>query len=371
MTAAKTVDAAKAKASGAQAWAGEQGNVAIVVALMATALIGMGALAIDFGAMLVRQSQLQSGADAAAIAVARECAGFVVDDQPASCNATQALTTATSYFTDNLPGIAADVIQPIIDTQYDGRAGVVTVSAGTEEPTLFGWALGADDLAVQANAIARWGPMTAVDEVFPLAFCKGALPEPNQQVELWSSPEGDEMLGECDGAPTALPMGWLTPTNSADCTTDVSLLPTTYLQVAPSDDPPTNPGCTDEIDDLLDDIERRRWSWRCRRSCTRVVAVYDAARSPGGRHPAYSLVAIEFTGARLGDREEHRPPWRDWNNVCEDEDPYAMEALQCIRGTVRLHDPPDDGPIIGPGVLGPLGGGGISDSTVLDVRLVD
>jgi hypothetical protein len=46
--------------------------------------------------------------------------------------------------------------------------------------------------------------------------------------------------------------------------------------------------------------------------------------------------------------------------------------VQCIRGVVRVHNPPDDGPIVGPDVFGSFGGGGgISDSTVLDVRLVD
>ena len=353
----------------------EDGNVAIIVALMATTLIGAGALAIDLGAMMVRHSQLQAGADAAATAVARQCAGFVVASQPESCNADQALATASNYFAANLPGITADVIQPVIKTYYDSRAGMVTVSAGTEDPTMFGWALGADSLEVSATATARWGPLIAVDKVFPLAVCKGALPEVNQEVTLWSSPTGGEMLGECDGAPDALPVGWITdPVDPDTCRTDVTLLPKTYLEISPSDQPPTGPVCQQLIDDLLDaikapfDLDVWTFTRRCRALCrTRVLAVYDAARSADGRHPVYSLVAFEFTGAQLDGREEHRSI--PMQGVCHPYDTtYVPEELQCIRGIVRLHNPPDDGPIAD---LDLLDIGGIDDTTVLDVRLVD
>jgi Flp pilus assembly protein TadG len=359
----------------------EDGNVAIIVALMATTLIGAGALAIDLGAMMVRHSQLQAGADAAATAVARQCAGFVVANQAADCNATQALATATNYFTANLPGVAADVTQPVIATFYDSHAGMVTVSAGTEDPTMFGWALGADSLKVSATATARWGPLIAVDEVFPLAVCKGALPEPGQDVTLWSSPTRGEPLGECDGAPDALPMGWITdPADPGTCMSDVTLLPPTYLEISASNEPPAGPACQEAIDGLLDDIDRPidlddigAPSWTppglCGKKCrTRVLAVYDASRSANGRHPSYSLVAFVFTGARLGNQQAIREHYGPWDGVCDPVESPPMDEVQCIRGTVELHNPPDDGPIVD---LDLLGIDGIDDTTVLDVRLVD
>lgn len=356
------------------------GNVAIIVALMATVLLGVGALAVDAGAMFVRQSQLQSGADAAALAIARECAEFVVEDMPWQCNLTQATGTANEYFTANLLGDLPDVGQPDLDTQYDGRTGIVTVTAGTVETTAFAWALGTDEVRVEAAATARWGPLTAVDAVFPLAVCKGALPEPGQEVILWSSPSGGEMLGACDGAPTALPMGWLTPTDPDPCTTNVTLLPSTYMDVAPSDTEPPGEGCATAIDELLADLQVGEfchwWWWRgwhCHDSLapaeerTRVLAVYDAARSSGGRHPSFSLIAFEFTGARLGDAEQHMDD--DWEGICDpDDDTYDTEELQCIRGRVQNYIPPDDGPIVD---LSQIGLAGIEDTTVLDIRLVD
>lgn len=193
------------------------------------------------------------------------------------------------------------------------------------------------------------------------------------------------MLGECDGAPNALPMGWLTPSDPGRCTTDVTLLPSTYLNVAPSDTPPATSECATAIDELMNDLDVRRWchtTWWRGYHCheygieppeqrTRVLAVYDASQPSGGAYPSYSLIAFEFTGARLGDREEHGDsPWSSDDSVCQaSDDTYAMEDLQCIRGRVTNYEPPQDGPIIDPSQL--LPSGIIDDTTVLDVRLVD
>ena len=47
---------------------------AVIVAISLTALIGMAAFAIDVGALYGERRQLQSGADAGALAVAEDCA---------------------------------------------------------------------------------------------------------------------------------------------------------------------------------------------------------------------------------------------------------------------------------------------------------
>ena len=52
----------------------ERGAVLVWVALMLTVLIGVGALVIDAGALYTEKRQLQNGADAAALAVAADCA---------------------------------------------------------------------------------------------------------------------------------------------------------------------------------------------------------------------------------------------------------------------------------------------------------
>lgn len=52
----------------------DDGAVAVIVALLAVALFGFGALVIDVGALYSERRQLQNGADAGALAVAQACA---------------------------------------------------------------------------------------------------------------------------------------------------------------------------------------------------------------------------------------------------------------------------------------------------------
>ena len=76
--------------------ADQQGQVAIVVALMLTVMLGFGALVVDVGLNWTARTQLQSAADAAALAGAAELPG-----QP-----DEALAKATEYMLDNVPSLA-------------------------------------------------------------------------------------------------------------------------------------------------------------------------------------------------------------------------------------------------------------------------
>jgi len=70
---------------------GERGAVAVMVALMlgGVAIAGAGALAVDTGTLYVEREELQTGADAAAVAVAKACTS-----KPTTCNPSQ---LAASY----------------------------------------------------------------------------------------------------------------------------------------------------------------------------------------------------------------------------------------------------------------------------------
>jgi Putative Flp pilus-assembly TadE/G-like len=76
--------------------AGEDGQVALVVALMLTVMLGFGALVVDVGLNWAARTQLQSAADAAALAGAAELPG-----RPG-----EALAKATEYMLDNVPSLA-------------------------------------------------------------------------------------------------------------------------------------------------------------------------------------------------------------------------------------------------------------------------
>lgn len=359
----------------------DHGNVVIIVALMMTTLLGVGALAVDVGALYVRRQQVQTGADAAALAIAKQCVDFVAAGQAWKCDKAGAEATAAAYFDGNVP-VTVDMSDADPVTADATRVGRITVGATVDEPRLLSWAINPDEppdaIAVGADATARWGPVTAMEGVFPLAVCKGALPAVGDSVTLWSSTTGTELTGECDDAPTALPFGWTSP--STGCTSDVTLLPPDPLSIAPSDAPPVDPACGDAISELLDELtpgtrcyalpgggsQCQTFAERSERR-TRVLALYDASLGSVGVHPIHALIALEFTGARIGVREEHGP--QDWTGVCDPTDTtYAMDELQCIRGTVVHYDPPADSPIID---LGQISLPSIKDSTVLDVRLVD
>jgi hypothetical protein len=58
----------------------DAGAVLIWVALTMVVLLGVGALVIDIGRLYVERRELQNGADAAALAVAQDCAGGDCED---------------------------------------------------------------------------------------------------------------------------------------------------------------------------------------------------------------------------------------------------------------------------------------------------
>ena len=73
----------------------ERGLVAVIVSLLIGAvMLGLGALVVDVGQLYQERAELQNGADAAAIAVAKSCAIGV-------CTAASAATTAGSYANEN------------------------------------------------------------------------------------------------------------------------------------------------------------------------------------------------------------------------------------------------------------------------------
>lgn len=74
--------------------ADDRGAVAVLVAVVLTALLGASALAIDMGAMYVERRELQNGADAAALAIAEDCANGI-------CDETTRETTAKTYVDAN------------------------------------------------------------------------------------------------------------------------------------------------------------------------------------------------------------------------------------------------------------------------------
>lgn len=333
----------------------ERGTVAIIVALALTTLMGMAALAIDAGAAMSEHDALQTGADAAAIAVARDCADAMVDPTLASCTEAAALTTAATYFDENSTNTV--MVERELDPPLGGRLGHIAVSGTVPKEPIFARMIEGVDgpIEVAAAAVARWGPVTAFDG-FPLAVCAGALPLPGTgEKTLVVDPAATTPPLECLDAPTEDPFGWVPPDDLANCAASITLLPTpTTLDVGPADSPPSGVACDDSVDALFDAIASSTSSPEDR---TRVLPVYDAAAGTLDARPSYSLMAFEFTGARIGPREAHQGS----SEACP-------AGVSCIRGMTRYLHSSADVPIadVATGTLP-----GIDVVTVLDVRLVE
>jgi hypothetical protein len=142
----------------------ERGAVAVFVAVCMTVLLGMGALVLDVGQLYVERLEVQNGADAAALAIAEDCArGLTACDDFA--------TTADELADDN----AGDGLANIDDVDLDlkKRTIAVTTSTATKDgdEIEFGFArvLGFSGRTVTAHAEATWGIPRHVD-AFPVTI---------------------------------------------------------------------------------------------------------------------------------------------------------------------------------------------------------
>ena len=147
----------------------ERGAVAVVTALLMVVLLAVGALAVDGGMLYAKRAQLQTGADAAAIAVAQKCAASLSDPQ---CTSTSSLATslAQSNMRAGLAGIASLTVstsaQTVTATTQPLQPGV---QAGRVSLFL-AQALGFSSASLGATATAAWGSPSTGTAPFPLAF---------------------------------------------------------------------------------------------------------------------------------------------------------------------------------------------------------
>ena len=143
----------------------EGGAIIVLAAVLIFVMVGMAALVIDVGAIRDEKRELQNGADAAALAVARSCARGEVCTQATATRLSAGLVTANSGAN------SASVV-------LDRGIGQVTVVAGTGLgsdgvlPFKFGQILtGQEGQRAEATAVARWGGIKRTN-VIPLTISK-------------------------------------------------------------------------------------------------------------------------------------------------------------------------------------------------------
>ncbi len=135
--------------------AGERGATAVLFALLLVPMIGFAAVAVDVGSLYAERARLQVAADAAAMAVAQDCAR-------GNCGNT--LATATSMVTANHG--AATTTQPVLASQPPS----VTVTGSSLQEHWFAPVIGHDSTTVSATATVGWGAPSRGTAVLPLTF---------------------------------------------------------------------------------------------------------------------------------------------------------------------------------------------------------
>ena len=138
----------------------DRGAAAVWFALLLVPIMIVAALAIDVGAANADRQRLQVGADAAALAVAQDCARDECDAVTTDASADQ-LATANAPFGG---AAAAEIVE------LDAAAGRVEVRTSSARNHWFAPVVGIDDVSLEARSAARWGYPTGGTAVMPLAF---------------------------------------------------------------------------------------------------------------------------------------------------------------------------------------------------------
>lgn len=193
----------------------ERGGVAVLVAVLMVPLLAFTGVVINIGSMLSEKQQLQNGADAAALAIAQDCAAA------GACVADQTKTTADKYADENLPGARA--LPPDLSV-----SGAVTVTTVFDHQNLFASVLDADPKrTIPATATAKWGAPSRGTTMLPLTISECAVDDvagKDQAIDpSWQCPEDGNLpggFGWVDSDPgicgrTTAVGGTLTPTSNS------------------------------------------------------------------------------------------------------------------------------------------------------------
>lgn len=280
----------------------ERGAITVIVAILMVVLLGSVAIAVDVGAIYSERAQLQSGADAAAIATAQKCAR---DASSESCSTTSSL--AGSLANQN----ALDGMSTVhsIDLDKTARTAAVTTSAketgGVDNSVslFFANILGIPTQEVGARASAVWGSPKAGRTAFPLAFsiCQVKTHIDGSLQRLQD--HGKDANPDCNygpsGAAVAGGFGWLAP-DTGKCGGTIDLT----LSEGGSDTGNNAPGhCAAELNKWASDITAGR-------KVTVLLPVFNKVTGTGAG-AVYSLVsfaAFDVTGWKFSGGDDKGGP---------------------------------------------------------------
>ena len=188
----------------------DTGATMILVSLCLVFLIGMAALVLDIGALVQERRVLQNGADAAALAVATDCA-------KGACGA--ATSTALSYANANADDGQSDASIAFPAANTVEVTTTTRSSAGTTVEFLFAPVMGGDDgETVTRRARASWGSIGSASTVpLIISACEYSLSRLDGTSEFVLYMDSGDSCGLPGSPPGGF--GWL---DQSDCSVDVS-----------------------------------------------------------------------------------------------------------------------------------------------------
>lgn len=287
----------------------DRGAVAVMVAILMVPLLGFAAISLDVAATHAEKQQLQIGADAAALAIAQDCARK-------ACGSPR--VTAQTFATQNSSSGDAIASMNSVPTAATGR---VTVTTSAVRQHWFAPVLGVDSTELTTKASASWGSPIGGTAALPLVF---SLCDFNR-FAIDGRPTGIEQTiittpagAGCTGSegPHHMPggFGWLETDSKKSCHTTTRVDDKAYSE----------PGNTPKQCDLS-----------AIRNRTVLVPVFDETdiesikgNGRGAYFVIYGYAAFTVTGYHFGSQS--------WNPPCGGNQ-------RCIRGqfTTMLHEDPD------------------------------
>ncbi|MDJ0456116.1 pilus assembly protein [Arthrobacter sp. NQ7] len=216
----------------------ERGVVAPMTALIMVFLLGMSAFAIDVATMYSEHAQLQNGADASALAIAKQCS-----KSPTACAANQS-AAAAGYANGN----ALDAHSNVLSAVADATAGTIDVTLQAQEPDgsnhfslQFAKAIGISTTDIQASASAKWGYPSS-GKGFPLAFSQscwnlGPATPTGGDVQKITWKPGTPSCTNASGLTIPGGWGWLDDASTDPCTAVTSV--GNFTTSNPGNNPPT------------------------------------------------------------------------------------------------------------------------------------
>jgi len=262
--------------------ADERGAVAVVVALVMVPLIAFAAISIDVAGMYWEEQQLQTGADAGALAIAQDCAR-------GSCGTPAQTAQTSAAANDRTAGVTATVLAPT-PTPSSGRVGVRTASV---RKYLFAPVLGFQQGTVAAQATVAWGAPSGGTAVLPLAFslCEfraqtgGGLPTTTTERTIYFTKSSTTSCTGPSGNVVPGGFGWLS-VNAGGCRTTSAIGQTLYSSTGNA----VPNGCTTA-------------SFAALQGRTILLPVFDSAGDTGASawyhlqgYAAFQLTGYDFVG---------------------------------------------------------------------------